>query len=209
MASRIAPRITDHRITVRHRVTPAASISSRARSPSPGSRSTAAIASVRTAVAKPSADRVDGGRLDAVVGGEPGDDDGVDAGVAQEALELGRDGLAGHGVAHREARVAVLAVDALADPRRVIGECQIGVELRAPRVRDAVDRPDAAVLGEMRRDGGCQSWVATTIAPLVRAISISRSIAGMIAVPPATDRPPAGSAKSFWTSTTMRAVPGR
>ena len=48
-------RAADHRITVRHRVTPAASMASSARSPSPGSRSTAAIASVRTDVRKPSA----------------------------------------------------------------------------------------------------------------------------------------------------------
>ena len=44
----------DHRITVRQVVTPAATISSRAFAPSPGSRSTAAIASVSTAVSNPS-----------------------------------------------------------------------------------------------------------------------------------------------------------
>ena len=39
-------------------------------------------------------DGVERGRLDAVVGGEPDDDDALDAGVAQERLELGGDGLA-------------------------------------------------------------------------------------------------------------------
>ena len=144
-------RAADHRITVRQRVTPAASISASARSPSPASRSTAAMASVRTDVWKPSAAASMRGRLDAVVGGEPGHDDGIHAGVAKQRLELGGDGLAGDRVAHREARIAVLAVGALADPWRVIGECQVGMELRAPRVGDAVDRPDAAVLGEVRR----------------------------------------------------------
>ncbi len=35
-------------------------------------------------------DRVERGRLDAVVGREADDDDALDAGVAQERLELGR-----------------------------------------------------------------------------------------------------------------------
>src|SRR4051812_2686417 len=39
-------------------------------------------------------------------------------------------------------------------------------------------------------------------------MSISWLMAGMTASPPATDRPPAGSAKSFWTSTMIRAVRG-
>ena len=145
-------------------------------------------------------------RLDAVVGRQADDDDAGDGGGAQERLELGGDRLPADRVAHREARIAVLAVGALADPRRVVGECQVRVELRAPRARHAMDRPDAAVLGEMGVDAGCQSWVATTRAPWARAIS--RLIVGTIASPPATLRPPAGSAKSFWTSTTMRAVPG-
>ncbi len=55
---------------------------------------------------------------------------------------------------------------------------------------------------------GCQSWVKTTVAPLFAAISISRLTVGMMRSPPATLRPPAGSAKSFWTSTTMSAVSG-
>src|SRR4029079_1401522 len=40
-------------------------------------------------------------------------------------------------------------------------------------------------------DGGGQSWVAMTMAPLARAISISRSIAGVTASPPRTANPPA------------------
>ena len=93
---------------------------------------------------------VERGRLDAVVGREADDDHVVDAGVAQQGFELGRDRLAAGRVAHREAGIAVLAVGALADPRRVLGECQARMELRAPRARDAMDRPDAAVLREMR-----------------------------------------------------------
>ena len=41
-----------------------------------------------------------------------------------------------------------------------------------------------------------------------RADSISRLIRGMIVAAPATLRLPAGSAKSFWTSTTINAEPG-
>ena len=46
-------RAADHRITVRHIPTPAASSSSMARAPSPGLRLTGAHASVRTCVSKP------------------------------------------------------------------------------------------------------------------------------------------------------------
>ena len=71
--------------------------------------------------------------------------------------------------------VAVLAVGALADPRRVVGRRQAGMELRAPRVGDAVDRPDAAVLRRSAGvDGGCQSWVRTTRrAGLVAAVDLA------------------------------------
>ena len=144
-------RAADHRITVRHIPTPAASSSSIARAPSPGLRSTGAHASVRTCVSKPRRRRVERRRLDAVVGGEAHQDDPLDALGAEEALELGRGGLAVDRVAHREGRVAVLALGALADPERVIGDDQVRMELRAPRVGDAVDRPDAAVLREMWR----------------------------------------------------------
>src|SRR5688572_32111602 len=50
-----------------------------------------------------------------------------------------------------EAGVAVLAVDALADARRVKRDLEQRVQLRAPRAADAVDRPHAAVPGEVRR----------------------------------------------------------
>ena len=70
--------------------TPAAAISSSARCPSPAARSTARIASTRTAVAKPSVGRVERRRLDAVVGGQPAHDDPLDARGAQQRGELGR-----------------------------------------------------------------------------------------------------------------------
>ena len=128
-------------------------------------------------------ERVERGRLDAVVGRQADDDDRLDAAVAEDVLELGRDRLAGDRVAHREAGVAVLAVGALADARRVVGQRERRVELRAPRAADAVDRPDAAVA--WRNAGvcsGCQSWVATTRAPAAWAASISRLTAAMIAI---------------------------
>jgi hypothetical protein len=50
--------------------------------------------------------------------------------------------------------------------------------------------------------------VNTTVAPLAEAIATSPFTVGTMAAPPATLSPPAGSAKSFWTSTTTRAVPG-
>jgi hypothetical protein len=55
-------------------------------------------------------------------------------------------------------------------------------------------------------DSGCQSCVAATSASADVAISISRLMTGTTASPPFTDRLPAGSAKSFWTSTTTSAV---
>ena len=121
-------------------------------------------------------DRIERGRLDAVVGREPDDDD-----VARSPASRSRasssvgDRLAGHRVAHREAGVAVLAVGALADPRRVVGECQ---------VRDGAPRPTcrrrsgpATIPPSLAKWGvrsGCQSWVATTSAPLAWPPSRSR-----------------------------------
>ena len=71
--------------------------------------------------------------------------------LAQQVLQLGGTFLAGLGMAHGETRVPVLAVHALADPRDVDRDLQRWVELRAPGAGHAVNRPDAAVLREMRR----------------------------------------------------------
>ena len=81
--------------------------------------------------------------VDAVVRREAADDDRFDAAVTEDRLELGGLRLAGDRVAGREPGVAVLAVHALAHPGRVRGRVEVRVELGAPRVRDAVDRPDA------------------------------------------------------------------
>jgi len=50
--------------------------------------------------------------------------------------------------------------------------------------------------------------VATIVAPADAAISISPLITGTTASPPFTERLPAGSAKSFCTSTMTSAVDG-
>ena len=116
-------RAADHRITVRHIADAGVRASPRWRA--------LAVAGLeidrgdrigQDGGVEAEAARVERGRLDAVVGREADDDDALDARRREEALELGRDGLAGDRVAHREARVAVLAVGALADPRRVVGE---------------------------------------------------------------------------------------
>src|SRR5205823_252072 len=48
-------------------------------------------------------------------------------------------------------RVAVLAPGALAEDHGVAGDVEVRVKLGAPRAGDAVHRPHAAVLGEVRR----------------------------------------------------------
>ena len=68
---------------------------------------------------------------------------------SRSAAELGRLLLAAHGVADREPRVAVSAVDALAHDRP--DDRQVAVQLGAPGVGHAVHRPHPAVLGEVRR----------------------------------------------------------
>src|SRR4029079_14163344 len=86
--------------------------------------------------------RVDGGRADAVVGREADHDDLVHAPLPEESLQLRRRGCARGRVAHREARVAVLAVLALAHGRP--HDRQRRVELGAPAVRHAVNRAASA-----------------------------------------------------------------
>ena len=56
---------------------------------------------------------------------------------------------------------------------------------------------------------GCQSWLYATSAPFALARAASRLTIGMMSAPPRTLRLPEGSAKSFWTSTTISATPGR
>jgi hypothetical protein len=76
----------------------------------------------------------------------------------------------------------------------------------APRVGEAVDRPDPPSFWKCGVTGGCQSIIITTRAPAASAWAISRLTWPTIAAPPVTGRLPLGSAKSFWTSTTIRAV---
>src|SRR5436309_11266947 len=55
-------------------------------------------------------------------------------------------------------------------------------------------------------DSGCQSWVYTTSVPAARARAVSPFAAAGTRSPPRTYSDPFGSAKSFCTSTTRRAV---
>src|SRR5256885_5125206 len=97
------------------------------------------------------AHRVEGGVLDAVVGSEPRDHDVVDTAIAEELLEPGLAPLARRQMRDAEPRVAVLRSLGLVDD--VAGHFEVGGELGAPRVVNAVDRPLAPVLGEVRRLG--------------------------------------------------------
>src|SRR5215207_3295150 len=95
--------------------------------------------------------RVEAGLLHAVVGGQPDDDDAVDTAIAQQLLEARLAPFARRQVRDAEARVAVFRscrfVDDLAD------DLQVGVQVRAPCLADAVHRPLSSVLGEVRRVG--------------------------------------------------------
>ena len=125
------------------------------------------------------ADRVEGRRLDAVVGGEADDHDALDA-SARAGAPRARSGSVSPLTGSRIVKpgVAVLAVDALADPGRIVGHDQARVQLGAPRARDAVDRPDPAVLREMRRRLGVPVLRERRRSRRCsRAISISRLIA--------------------------------
>ena len=174
-----------HRITERHIATPASRSSSSARSPSPGSRSTA-----RHRVGQQLPCRSRAGRRRAPSPSRSSRSRArrprracTPAARRIDSSSVG-DRLTGRRVAHREAGVAVLAVRALAHPRRVVGTRQVRVERRAPRVGDAVDRPDAAVLGEVRRatrdaSPGCRRPAA----PALRAMAISPLTVGTITSP--------------------------
>jgi hypothetical protein len=82
------------------------------------------------------------------------------------------------------------------------------MEVGTPLVPDAVDRPDAAVLGEVRRVRRVPVLGVATNAPASVASSVSALMTGIVASPPVTLNEPFGSAKSFWTSTTTSAVRG-
>lgn len=99
-----------------------------------------------------STDGVESGVADAVVGGKAGNGNSGDCTVAQEGVEERIGGVAAGWVANGEARVAVLATRSLADD--LAGNTQVGVELGAPSVPHAVDRPDTAILGEVGCVGG-------------------------------------------------------
>jgi len=88
------------------------------------------------------------GRRDAHVPSETDDDDPLRAVGLEEAAELGAGHVAADRVAHTEARVAVAAVDALADDRAVDGELRM--QLSSPGPGHAVDRPRTSVGGEVR-----------------------------------------------------------
>src|SRR5688572_2406705 len=92
---------------------------------------------------------VERGGDDAIVGREPDDHQLLGTVGPEHVLEMGRARLAGLGVAHAEAAVAVLSPGALAHDRT--DDSEIGVQLGSPGASDAVDGPDAAVLLEMWR----------------------------------------------------------
>ena len=113
--------------------------------------------------------------------------------------------VAGRRVAHREAGIAVLAGRALVDDRSVHDERR--VEGRAPRPADAVDGPDPAVLREVGRVGRMPvGGVGDEPRRRPGRRRDAALTAGTTAAAPRTASEPAGSAKSFWTSTTTRAV---
>ena len=172
----------------------------------------AAMASARTVGLEAEPTRIERGRLDAVVGREADHDDPCST-PASRRRPRARSAIVSpvDRVAHREAGVAVLAVGALADARRVIGQRQRRDGARRPTCPatqwTGQMPPSLAKWGVAR---GCQSWVATTRAPLaVGQRDLAVDHAGRSSSPPATLRLPAGSAKSFWTSTTIeRRRPG-
>ena len=171
---------------------PASIIAPVARSPSPGWRSTAATASLEEERPVAEADRVEGGRVHAVVGREPADDDPLDPASPEQPVELGRGRLAGHRVAHREPGVAVLAVRALPDPRRVLGDLQRRDGARRPSV------PATQWTGQIPPSfAKCGVDLGMPVlgvddgrAGAARPSAISSLIRGMISSAPATDSEP-------------------
>ena len=140
---------------------------------------------------------IQGGRLDAVVGGEADDHDSLDAPMAEQAVQIGRDRLAGGRIAHREAGIAIFSVGALADTRGVRRRVEQWMELGPQVSATQWTGQGPPSLAKWGVDGGCQSWVKTTRPPAFVAIAISRLIVGTTSAAPATERLPAGSAKFF------------
>ncbi len=95
---------------------------------------------------------VESRRLDAVVEGQPDDDDALDRVAAEQLGQPGRRSLAGLGVAGGEARVSVRLARAFSD--RHSYDIESRVELGSPFASDTVDRPEPAVLVEVRRRFG-------------------------------------------------------
>ncbi len=139
-ADRRGRQSPDHRSLSRTIATPASIISVTARSPSPGARSTARIAVGQEAGRVAEAGRIERGRPDTVVGGQPADHDPFDVVRPEERVQLGRDLLAAARVAHREPRVAVLAVGALADGRPVDDQARDGARRPTTRPRSGPAR---------------------------------------------------------------------
>ena len=90
-----------------------------------------------------------GGIADAEIVGEAGDEDAVEAALAEIADEAGRGAL----VVLEESGVGVdVRVVALADDQLRVGDVEIAAELRSGRALDAVVRPqDLAAVGQLDR----------------------------------------------------------
>ena len=135
------------------------------------------------------------------------DDHPFDVPLAEHRSSSVGDRFAGDWVAHREARVAVLAVGALSHDRGPSTRAPDGTP--RPTCRDAMDRPDAAVLREVGRRRRVPVLGVDDERAGLRARDLAGHRAATIAVAAGHGQAPAGSAKSFWTSTTMSALPGR
>ena len=92
--------------------------------------------------------RIEGGLFDAPVESQADDDHPLAATLLEHSAQGRWSLLTGHGIAHREPRIAVLAVGAVLDDGT--RDFEAGVELRPPSALDAVHRPDASVLLEVR-----------------------------------------------------------
>ncbi len=176
-------------------ITPAARSVSTARSPSPGSTSTARVASRWTTTSKPARLASSAVCEHAVVEREAADVDLVDAALAQDVRQAG----AG------EPRVALVVRRlALVDDQvdRIAVESRVQLRARLPATQWTGHGPPCGTNEPW--SGECQSRVATTRGAS-RASRLSTSIT---ASPSATASAPPGQ-KSFWTSTTISASTSR
>jgi hypothetical protein len=102
----------------------------------------------------PELDRIDRRIGNAVVRRETRDHERICVPRAEDRFEPRRGHVAALGIANAESRVSVTAVLTLANDRRALGDAEPRVELRSPRISNAVDGPDSAVLPEVRSDRG-------------------------------------------------------